>query len=55
MSHSSDRQPRENAAIDSIREALRNLRYGSVTVTVHNGAVVQVERSEKLRVEKHDA
>ena len=32
-----------------VLRALRDLRYGSVEVTVHDGAVVQIERREKLR------
>lgn len=32
-----------------IEEALRGLRYGTVTVVVHDGAVVQVDRTEKVR------
>ena len=30
--------------------ALRGLRFGTVTVIVHDGAIVQVERTEKLRL-----
>jgi hypothetical protein len=30
--------------------ALRGLRYGAVTVVVHDGMIVQVERTEKVRV-----
>ena len=31
--------------------ALRGLRFGTVTVLVHDGAIVQVERTEKLGVQ----
>jgi hypothetical protein len=31
-------------------DALRGLRYGAVEITVHDGRVVQIERSEKLRL-----
>ena len=34
----------------SVREALRELKYGTVTVVVHDGAIVQIDRTEKLRV-----
>jgi len=37
-------------AINRIREALRGLRYGAVTVIVQDGVVVQIERTEKLRL-----
>jgi hypothetical protein len=39
-------------ALERIREALRGLRFGAVTAIVHDGAVVQVERPEKLRLQK---
>jgi hypothetical protein len=33
-----------------IAEALRGLRYGTVTIVVQDGVVVQVERTEKRRL-----
>jgi hypothetical protein len=33
-----------------VREALRGLGHGSVTLTVHEGHVVQVDRVEKVRL-----
>jgi hypothetical protein len=29
--------------------ALRELRYGSVTLTVHDGHVVEIQKTEKIR------
>ena len=40
---------RDSAAVGRVREALRGLRYGEVRIVVHDGSVVQVERTEKLR------
>ena len=37
-------------AIARVRGALRGLRFGQVTLVVHDGSVVQVERTEKIRV-----
>jgi hypothetical protein len=37
-------------ALERIQDALRGLRFGTVTVIVQDGAVVQVERTEKLRL-----
>ena len=50
----SDRDERSESreALDLIREALRGLRFGHVVVTVHDGVVAQVERTEKLRPQK---
>ena len=36
--------------VDRIVGALSGLRYGAVTVIVQDGVIVQVERTEKLRV-----
>jgi hypothetical protein len=40
--------------LDRISAALRGLRYGTVTAVVQDGVVVQVERTEKFRLEKRD-
>jgi len=41
-------------ALDRIRDALRGLRFGEVTVIVQDGVVIQVERTEKLRLLRRD-
>jgi hypothetical protein len=48
-------QPNDNpavpdATIASIVDALRGLRFGSVVVTVQDGVVVQIDRTEKRRL-----
>jgi hypothetical protein len=50
----SQEQPQETLerTLESVREALRELRFGTVTVVVHDGEVVQIDRTEKLRVPK---
>jgi hypothetical protein len=37
-------------ATDRIRDALRGLRFGTVAVIVQDGVIVQIERTEKLRL-----
>ena len=37
-----------------VRDALRGLRFGQVTVTVQDGVIVQIERLEKRRVTRED-
>ncbi len=39
-------------AIGRIEAALRGLRFGTVTAVVQNGVVVQVERTEKVRLQQ---
>ena len=41
-------------ALDRIQEALRGLRFGEVTVIVQDGVVVQVERTDKVRLPRDD-
>jgi hypothetical protein len=43
---------RTRDALDRIQTALRGLRYGTVTAVVQDGVVVQVDRTEKIRIEK---
>jgi len=45
---------RTRDALDRINAALRGLRFGTVTAVVQDGVVVQVERTEKFRLEKRD-
>jgi hypothetical protein len=40
----------EEDSLRRIREALRGLRFGEVTVIVQDGVIVQVERTERTRV-----
>lgn len=35
--------------VASVKSYVRELRYGEVHITVHDGKVVQVEKTEKLR------
>jgi hypothetical protein len=39
-------------ALGRIEAALRGLRFGTVTAVVQNGVVVQVERTEKVRLQR---
>ncbi|MEI6239548.1 MAG: YezD family protein [Planctomycetia bacterium] len=42
------------AALRRIGDALQGLRYGSVLAIVQDGVVVQIERTEKTRLDKSD-
>lgn len=41
----------EASILREVQSALRNLRFGSVEITVHNAQVVQIERKEKIRLQ----
>jgi hypothetical protein len=38
------------AEIDQIRDALRGLRFGNISIVVQDGVVVQIDRTEKRRL-----
>lgn len=38
------------AVLSRVREALVGLRFGQITITVHDGQIVQIERTERVRV-----
>lgn len=37
-----------------VLEAIKQTRYGSVEITIHNGNIVQIERKEKIRFDHKD-
>ena len=42
-------------ALERIRAALRGLRFGTVTAIVQDGVVIQVDRTEKVRLPRPDS
>ena len=38
------------SALDHIRDALRGLRFGLVSIVVQDGVVIQIERTERKRL-----
>ncbi len=49
----SDAAAKIEESIASVREALCGLRYGQVSLTVHEGRVVQIDVTEKKRLKPH--
>jgi hypothetical protein len=35
---------------DKVKDLLEGLKYGSVTIVVQNGKVIQIEKNEKVRL-----
>jgi hypothetical protein len=54
MANDTEEREEMTAAVDRIRAALRGLRFGTVTAVVQDGLVVQVERTEKVRIERRE-
>ena len=40
---------RDDDTLELLRKALAGLRYGEVVIAVHDGEIVQIARTEKLR------
>ena len=40
-------------SLASVREALSGLKFGNVSLTVHEGRVVQIDVTEKKRLKPH--
>lgn len=42
---------REEIALDKVREALRHIEFGTIALTVHYARIVQIDITEKRRLE----
>jgi hypothetical protein len=45
----------EQKWLDLVRQQVSSLRYGVVEIIVHDSHVIQIERTERLRLEKGPA
>lgn len=53
VSHSTDQaEPERESELQQIRDALHGLRFGSVQIIVQDGVVVQIDRTEKRRIQR---
>ncbi len=43
-------RPVSDQELEQIRESLRGLKYGAVQITVQDGVIVQIDRTEKRRL-----
>jgi hypothetical protein len=39
----------ERSLLDEVVRGLRTIRYGSISLTVHGGRVVEIHKTEKIR------
>ena len=49
------RDAERDLEIAQIRESLRGLRFGTVSIIVQDGVIVQIDRTEKRRIRRGDA
>jgi len=47
--HEGDDAASERTWLEEVARALRSLRYGSVVLTVHDGRVVELNKTERIR------
>lgn len=40
---------RERPALELVRNALAGLKFGEIVVAIHDGEIVQISRTEKIR------
>lgn len=43
-----------DSELQQIRQALAGLRFGSVTIVVQDGVIVQIDRTEKKRLQRRN-
>lgn len=46
--------PAQQNWVETVREQVNSLRFGQVQIVVHNGQVVQIEKTEKIRFDQSD-
>ena len=39
----------ERDLISDLLEALRTIRYGSIALTIHDGKLIEIQKTEKIR------
>jgi len=49
---SSLREQRQNDDFERIRLSMRGLQFGSINVIVQDGVIVQIDRTEKIRIRR---
>ncbi len=50
-----ERNASADVTLDEVRASLKNLRYGSVTIIVQDGVIIQIDRTEKRRLQSRRA
>jgi hypothetical protein len=49
-----DAASRNDDALEQVRQALGGLQFGTVTIVVQDGVVIQIERTERRRLKKSE-
>lgn len=51
----SARRTERESWLDAVRGQVKSLRFGVVQIVVHDSRVVQIEKTEKIRLEQSEA
>jgi hypothetical protein len=52
MQNADQNSARGDMTLDEVRASLQNLRFGSVTIIVQDGVIIQIDRTEKRRLQQ---
>lgn len=50
LEHLEELSEEERVLLQEVLKALRDLRYGSVVLTVHDGRLVEVQKTQRIRL-----
>ena len=50
MKETEDKQVLERSHVDSLQKLLSDMKYGSVTLIIQDGKIVQIDKTEKHRI-----
>ena len=42
--------PNDDPALQAVRQALRSVKFGVIQITIHEGRIVQIDKTEKIRL-----
>ena len=50
MKEAETKQVLDNSHLDTLRRLLNDMKYGSITLVIQDGKIVQIDRTEKHRI-----
>ncbi len=50
MKDAEDRQILERSHLDTLQKLLSDMKYGSITLIIQDGKIIQIDKTEKYRI-----
>ena len=50
MEHNTKKSQEQHQWQEKIEELLQNMKYGNITIIVHDGKIIQIDKTEKHRI-----